>query len=100
MAVQSKGPKRAPRVAPKAIRPKLRVPCDPRSAHDWRFNLEGTVEGRHTESIVTTKCQGNVIPRKMYTTTWRMRNFNMCRRHQVEVGSMKGAHQNKAREGS
>lgn len=55
------------------------------------------MEGRHVELIVTTACQGNVIRRKMYTTSRRMQNFNLCRRHQVEVGTMKKAHQNFAR---
>lgn len=74
---------------PAKHRPALKVPCDPWSAYEWRFHLATAPGATRTGSIVSSQCQGNVIRREMYTVTRRAREFNICRRHQVEISSMK-----------
>lgn len=62
--------------------------CDIWAAYEWRFNLSKGQRLRGSTLVGLVACQGSRIRRKVYTLTNRRREFRLCRRHQVEVGSL------------
>lgn len=62
--------------------------CDLWAAYEWRFNLAKGKRLRGSSLVGLVPCQGSRIRRKVYTLTNRKQEFRLCRRHQVEVGSL------------
>lgn len=85
----------APRANPSDPVAALRKPaaaldkgCELWAAYEWRFNLASGKRLRGSTLVGLVPCQGSRIRRKVYTLTDRRREFRLCRRHQVEVGSL------------
>lgn len=99
MAKSSKSPAttssartRSHKAAPSAPTPPAMIDptrCNRWTAYEWRFNLAKDERLANAEELAISTCQGNDIRRPVYSLTRRARDFPLCRRHQVEVGSMK-----------
>jgi hypothetical protein len=85
----------APRITPSKPEAGPRQPistldkdCDLWAGYEWRFNLPKGQRPQGSALVGLTPCQGSRIRRKVYTLTNRSKDFQICRLHQVEVGSL------------
>jgi hypothetical protein len=85
----------APRIKPSKVDAQPRQPiatldkdCGLWAGYEWRFNLSKGQRLRGSTLVGLAPCQGSRIRRKVYTLTNRTKDFQICRLHQVELGSL------------